>query len=165
MTERKRLEAQLRQSQRLESVGQLAGGIAHDFNNFLSVIRGYARFLIDGLPADSGLRPDAEEIARTAERAARLTNQLLVFSRRDVVQSRVIDLAAVLRGVTSLLERTLGEDVALEVSVDPRLRPVEADPSQVEQVLVNLAVNARDAMPGGGRLKIELANVARARCG
>ena len=159
VTERKRLEAQLRQSQRLESVGQLAGGIAHDFNNFLSVIRGYARFLIDGLPADSGLRPDAEEIARAAERAARLTNQLLVFSRRDVVQSRVIDLAGVLRGVTSLLERTLGEDVALEVSVDPRLRPVEADPSQVEQVLVNLAVNARDAMPGGGRLKIELANV------
>jgi PAS domain S-box-containing protein len=158
MTERKRLEAELRQSQRLESVGQLAGGIAHDFNNFLSVIRGYARFLIDGLPADSPLRSDAEEVARAAERAARLTNQLLVFSRRDVVQSRVIDLADVLAGVGSLLERTLGEDVALSVSVGEGLHRVEADPSQIEQVLVNLAVNARDAMPGGGRLEIELAN-------
>jgi PAS domain S-box-containing protein len=158
VTERKRLEAQLRQSQRLESVGQLAGGIAHDFNNFLSVIRGYARFVIDGLPADSPLRSDAEEVARAAERAAKLTTQLLVFSRRDVVQSRVLDLTEVLDGITSLLERTLGEDVALSVSVEQGLRHVEADPSQLEQVLVNLAVNARDAMPGGGRLAIELAN-------
>ncbi len=103
VTERKRLEAQLRQSQRLESVGQLAGGIAHDFNNFLSVIRGYARFIIDGLPDDSALRADAEEVARAAERAARLTNQLLVFSRRDVVQKRVIDLGEVLEDIRSLL--------------------------------------------------------------
>jgi PAS domain S-box-containing protein len=160
VTERKRLEAQLRQSQRLESVGQLAGGIAHDFNNFLSVIRGYARFVIDGLPADSPLRSDAEEVARAAERAAKLTNQLLVFSRRDVVQSRVLDLAEVLDGITSLLERTLGEDVALSVLVEEGLNRVQADPSQIEQVLVNLAVNARDAMPGGGRLAIELANEA-----
>ena len=158
VTERKRLEAQLRQSQRLESVGQLAGGIAHDFNNFLSVIRGYARFVIDGLPADSPLRSDAEEVARAAERAAKLTNQLLVFSRRDVVQSRVLDLAEVLDGITSLLERTLGEDVALCVTVAEDLWRVVADPSQVEQVLVNLVVNARDAMPGGGRLSIELTN-------
>ena len=158
VTERKRLEAQLRQSQRLESVGQLAGGIAHDFNNFLSVIRGYARFLIDGLPADSALRSDAEEVARAAESAAKLTNQLLVFSRRDVVQSRVVDLGEVLEDITSLLERTLGEDVALSVLVENGLRPVEADPSQLEQVLVNLVVNARDAMPGGGRLAIGLAN-------
>ena len=158
VTERKRLEAQLRQSQRLESVGQLAGGIAHDFNNFLSVIRGYARFIIDGLPYESALRSDAEEIERAAERAARLTNQLLVFSRRDVVQSRVLDLAEVLDDITSLLERTLGEDVALSVSVEDDLCLVEADPSQLEQVLVNLVVNARDAMPGGGRLSIGLAN-------
>jgi two-component system cell cycle sensor histidine kinase/response regulator CckA len=158
VTERKRLEAQLRQSQRLESVGQLAGGIAHDFNNFLSVIRGYARFIIDGLPADSALRSDAEEVARAAESAAKLTNQLLVFSRRDVVQSRVVDLGEVLEDITSLLERTLGEDVALRVLVEDGLRPVEADPSQLEQVLVNLVVNARDAMPGGGRLAIGLAN-------
>ena len=158
VTERKRLEAQLRQSQRLESVGQLAGGIAHDFNNFLSVIRGYARFIIDGLPADSALRADAEEVARAAERAARLTNQLLVFSRRDVVQKRVIDLGEVLEDIRSLLERTLSEDVALSVSIEKGLLAVEADPSQLEQVLVNLVVNARDAMPGGGRLAIGLAN-------
>jgi PAS domain S-box-containing protein len=158
VTERKRLEAQLRQSQRLESVGQLAGGIAHDFNNFLSVIRGYARFILDGLPADSALRSDAEEVARAAERAARLTNQLLVFSRRDVVQSRVVDLGEVLEDITSLLERTLGENVALSVDIENGLHPVEADPSQLEQVLVNLVVNARDAMPGGGRLAIGLAN-------
>ena len=158
VTERKRLEAQLRQSQRLESVGQLAGGIAHDFNNFLSVIRGYVRFIIDGLPADSSLRSDAQEVARAADRAARLTNQLLVFSRRDVVQSRVVDLGGVLNDVSSLLERTLGENVTLSVLVEDGLLAVEADPSQLEQVLVNLAVNARDAMPGGGRLTIELAN-------
>jgi PAS domain S-box-containing protein len=158
VTERKRLEAQLRQSQRLESVGQLAGGIAHDFNNFLSVIRGYARFLIDGLPADSALRSDAEEVAEAAERAARLTNQLLVFSRRDVVQSRVLDLRELLDEIASLLERTLGEDVAMTVRVDEDIHPVEGDPSQLEQVLMNLAVNARDAMPGGGRLTITLAN-------
>ena len=158
VTERKRFEAQLRQSQRLESVGQMAGGIAHDFNNYLSVIRGYARFVIDGLPADSPLRSDAEEVARAAERATELTNQLLVFSRRDVVASRVLDLAEVLHGITSLLERTLGEDVTLSVSVEDPLNRVAADPSQMEQVLVNLAINARDAMPGGGRLSIELAN-------
>jgi len=158
VTERKRLEAQLRQSQRLESVGQLAGGIAHDFNNFLSVIRGYARFIIDGLPADSPLRKDADEVARAADRASKLTNQLLVFSRRDVVQSRVIDLGEVLRDITSLLRRTLSEDVDLSVSIEDGLFAVEADPSQIEQVLVNLVVNARDAMPDGGRLAVELAN-------
>ena len=160
VTERKRLEAQLRQSQRLESVGQLAGGIAHDFNNFLSVIRGYARFLIDGMDDDEPLRSDAEEIERAAERASRLTSQLLVFSRHDVVHKRVMDVAEVLSGLTSLLARTLGEDVALHTDVERPLRRVEADPTQIEQVLVNLAVNARDAMPSGGELQIELANVA-----
>jgi PAS domain S-box-containing protein len=160
VTERKRLEAQLRQSQRLESVGQLAGGIAHDFNNFLSVIRGYARFLIDGMDGDEPLRSDAEEIERAAERASRLTSQLLVFSRHEVVQKRVLDVAEVLSGLTSLLARTLGEDVALRTEVERPLRRVEADPTQIEQVLVNLAVNARDAMPSGGELHIELANVA-----
>jgi PAS domain S-box-containing protein len=158
VTERKRLEAELRQSQRLESVGQLAGGVAHDFNNFLSVIRGYARFVIEGLPGDSGLRSDAEEIAKAAERASRLTQQLLVFSRRDVVQSRVLDLSEVLAGLASLLGRTLGEHVELRTKAEPGLWSVEADPTQIEQVLVNLAVNARDAMPGGGELDIELAN-------
>jgi PAS domain S-box-containing protein len=159
VTERKRLEAQLRQSQRLESVGQLAGGIAHDFNNFLSVIRGYARFLVDGLGEDSPLRPDAEEIEKAAERASRLTSQLLVFSRHEMVQHRAVDVGEVLRGLTSLLGRTLGEDVALFTDVERPLRSVEADPTQIEQVLVNLAVNARDAMPSGGDLRIGLANL------
>jgi PAS domain S-box-containing protein len=160
VTERKRLEAQLRQSQRLESVGQLAGGIAHDFNNFLSVIRGYARFVVDGLDDDSPLRSDAEEIEKAAERAARLTSQLLVFSRHERVQHRAVDVGEVLRGLTSLLARTLGEDVSLFTDVERPLLRVEADPTQIEQVLVNLAVNSRDAMPSGGELHIGLANVA-----
>jgi len=160
VTERKRLEAQLRQSQRLESVGQLAGGIAHDFNNFLSVIRGYARFLVDGLGEDAPLRADAEEIEKAAERASRLTNQLLVFSRHEKVPHGAVDVAEVLSGITSLLARTLGENVALYTDVERPLRRVEADPTQVEQVLMNLAVNARDAMPSGGELRIGLANVA-----
>ena len=159
VTERKRLEAELRQSQRLESVGQLAGGIAHDFNNFLSVIRGYARFLVEGLPEDEGLRSDAEEIEKAAERASRLTSQLLVFSRREVVQHRLVDVADVLIGVRSLLARMLGEDVDLHTEVARPLWCVKADPTQVEQVLVNLAVNARDAMPSGGELHIALRNV------
>ena len=160
VTERKRLEAQLRQSQRLESVGQLAGGIAHDFNNFLSVIRGYARFLVEGLGDEDPHRSDAVEIEKAAERAARLTSQLLIFSRNEVVQRRVLDVAEVLTGLTSLLDRTLGENVRLMTDVERPLRRVEADPTQIEQVLVNLAVNARDAMPSGGELRVELANVA-----
>ena len=159
VTERKRLEAQLRQSQRLESVGQLAGGIAHDFNNFLSVIQGYARFLVDGLADDAPLRHDAEEIEKAAERASRLTSQLLVFSRREVVQHTVVDVGEVLSGVSSLLARTLGEDIELHTQVESPLSPVEADPTQIEQVLVNLAVNARDAMPSGGELHIGLIDV------
>jgi two-component system, cell cycle sensor histidine kinase and response regulator CckA len=159
VTERKRLEAQLRQSQRLESVGQLAGGIAHDFNNFLSVIRGYARFLLDGLDEEDARRSDAAEIEKAAERASRLTSQLLVFSRNEVVQRRVVDMAEVLGGLTSLLARTLGENVSFQTDAERPLSRVVADPTQMEQVLVNLAVNARDAMPSGGELRIELANV------
>ena len=162
VTERKRLEAQLRQSQRLESVGQLAGGIAHDFNNFLSVIRGYARFLTEAMDEEEPLRSDALEIEKAAERASRLTSQLLVFSRNEVVQRRVMDLADVLGGLTSLLARTVGEDVSFQTDVERPLRRVEADPTQMEQVLVNLVVNARDAMPGGGELRIELGNAAGA---
>jgi two-component system, cell cycle sensor histidine kinase and response regulator CckA len=162
VTERKRLEAQLRQSQRLESVGQLAGGIAHDFNNFLSVIRGYARFLIDAMDEEEPLRSDALEIDKAAERASRLTGQLLVFSRAEVVQHRVVDLADVLGGLTSILDRTVGEDVSFQSDVERPLRRVEADPTQMEQVLVNLVVNARDAMPAGGELRIELANASGA---
>jgi PAS domain S-box-containing protein len=163
VTERKRLESQLRQSQRLESVGQLAGGIAHDFNNFLSVIRGYARFLIDGMDEDEPLRSDAVEIEKAAERASRLTTQLLVFSRHEPVPHRVVDVADVLSGLTSLLARTLGENIDLRTDVERPLSRVKADPTQIEQVLVNLAVNARDAMPSGGELHIELANVEDSR--
>jgi PAS domain S-box-containing protein len=162
VTERKRLEAQLRQSQRLESVGQLAGGIAHDFNNFLSVIRGYARFLTEAMDEEEPLRSDALEIEKAAERASRLTSQLLVFSRNEVVQRRVMDLAAVLGGLTSLLDRTLGEGISFQTDVERPLLRVEADPTQMEQVLVNLVVNARDAMPEGGELRIELGNAAGA---
>src|SRR6185295_5936735 len=162
VTERKRLEAQLRQSQRLESVGQLAGGIAHDFNNFLSVIRGYARFLTEAMDEEEPLRSDALEIEKAAERASRLTSQLLVFSRNEVVQRRVMDLAAVLGGLTSLLDRTLGEGISFQTDVERPLLRVEADPTQMEQVLVNLVVNARDAMPEGGALRIELGNAAGA---
>jgi PAS domain S-box-containing protein len=162
VTERKRLEAQLRQSQRLESVGQLAGGIAHDFNNFLSVIRGYARFLIEGMDEEEPLRSDAIEIEKAAERASRLTGQLLIFSRNEVVQRRVVDLAEVLGGITSILARTVGENVSFQTDVERPLRRVEADPTQIEQVLVNLVVNARDAMPSGGELRIELGNAAGA---
>jgi PAS domain S-box-containing protein len=158
VTERKQLEAQLRQSQRLESVGQLAGGIAHDFNNFLSVIRGYARFLLEAMGEEEPLRSDALEIEKAAERASRLTGQLLVFSRNEVVPGRVVDLAEVLGGLTSLLARTVGEDVSFQTDVERPLRCVEADPTQMEQVIVNLVVNARDAMPAGGELRIELAN-------
>jgi len=159
VTERKRLEAQLRQSQRLESVGQLAGGIAHDFNNLLSVIRGYARFLVDGLDESDPMRSDAAEIEKAAESAAGLTAQLLVFSRREVVPLSVVDVSDVLTGITSLLARTLGEDVALHTDVESPLLCVEADRTQLEQVLMNLAVNARDAMPSGGELHIGLSDV------
>jgi two-component system cell cycle sensor histidine kinase/response regulator CckA len=162
VTERKRLETQLRQSQRLESVGQLAGGIAHDFNNFLSVIRGYARFLTEAMDEDEPLRSDALEIERAAERASRLTSQLLVFSRNEVVQRRVMDLADVLGGLTTLLARTVGEDVSFQTDVERPLRRVQADPTQMEQVIVNLVVNARDAMPSGGELRIELGNAPEA---
>jgi PAS domain S-box-containing protein len=162
VTERKRLETQLRQSQRLESVGQLAGGIAHDFNNFLSVIRGYARFLLEAMDEEEPLRSDALEIEKAAERASRLTGQLLVFSRNEAVQRRVVDLAEVLGGLTSLLARTVGEDVKFQTDVERPLRRVVTDPTQMEQVIVNLVVNARDAMPSGGELRIELANAAGA---
>jgi two-component system, cell cycle sensor histidine kinase and response regulator CckA len=162
VTERKRLEAQLRQSQRLESVGQLAGGIAHDFNNILSVIRGYARFLLEAMDEEEPLRSDALEIEKAAERASRLTGQLLVFSRNEVVPGRVVDLAEVLGGLTSLLGRTVGEDVSFQTDVERPLRYVETDPTQMEQVIVNLVVNARDAMPAGGELRIELGNAPAA---
>jgi PAS domain S-box-containing protein len=167
--ERERLESQLHQSQRLESLGQLAGGVAHDFNNLLAVILNYSDFLAEEIgeaAAEDGAEErwktaarDLDQIRRAAERATGLTHQLLAFGRREVVQFRVLNLNQVVSDVEQLLRRTIGEDVELSTSLHPALWPVLADPGQMEQVLVNLAVNARDAMPGGGRLHIETANL------
>ncbi len=167
--ERERLERRLQQSQRLESLGQLAGGVAHDFNNLLGVILNYAAFVGEEIAArasaDSGggagwedLRADLDEIKRAAERASRLTHQLLAFGRRDVAQPRRLNLNAVVGDVHRLLERTLGEHIELVTELADDLWRVTADPGQLEQVLVNLAVNARDAMPGGGRLVVQTSN-------
>ena len=152
--ERAELEARLAQAQRLESVGQLAGGVAHDFNNLLSVILTCVGFAQRALPDDHPVRDDVEEIGRAADRAAALTRQLLMFSRREVVTPQVVDVAALVRDLERLLNRTLSERVALRISCGPAIVPVLIDPAQLEQVLVNLAVNARDAMPDGGTLSI-----------
>ncbi len=159
-TERDRLERQLYQSQRLESLGQLAGGVAHDFNNLLAVISNYAAFVAEEVasrtPQDEwqAVRQDIQQIERATERAAALTRQLLAFARRDVIQPRSLNLNHVIEGIEQLLVRTLGEHVELSNDLATGLSPVLADPGQIEQVLVNLAVNARDAMPAGGKLII-----------
>jgi len=150
---------QLRQAQKLEAVGRLAGGVAHDFNNLLTVITGRADLLRDVL-VDDERSEHVDEIADAAARAARLTAQLLAFARKQVLEPRALDVTAVVRDVAPLLERLLGEDVELVLRLDARVGAVHADRGQLEQVLVNLAVNARDAMPGGGRLSIETANVS-----
>ncbi len=156
--EKEGLEEQLNQMRRLESVGQLAGGVAHDFNNILGVILNYAEFVADEIGEDSPAYEDVEEIRRAAQRAAALTRQLLIFSRRDVVRPRVLDVNSVLADVDKLLRRAIGEHVELDTRPATGLWPVEADAGQLEQVIVNLAVNARDAMPDGGQLLIETAN-------
>jgi PAS domain S-box-containing protein len=153
--ERERLEDRLQQSQRLETVGQLAGGVAHDFNNLLAVILNYAYFMRERLPEDSELRADLEEIRHAAERASELTHQLLVFSRREAVRPIVLDVNGVVRDMERLLGRTIGEHVELVTDLDPGECLVEADPAQLEQVVLNLVVNARDAMPAGGAVRIE----------
>jgi PAS domain S-box-containing protein len=157
ISERKHLEEQLRQSQRLEAIGQLAGGVAHDFNNLLTVISGYTETLLEG--RDRTSEPELDQIALAAERAAILTRQLLAFSRRQMLQPRVVQLNDVVGGVAPMLTRLIGEDVQLVTSLAPDLGRVLADPGQLEQVLLNLAVNARDAMPGGGTLTMQTANV------
>jgi two-component system cell cycle sensor histidine kinase/response regulator CckA len=157
--ERAELETRLAQAQRLESVGQLAGGVAHDFNNLLSVILTCVGFAQRELPADNPVREDVEEIGRAADRAAALTRQLLMFSRREVVTPQVVDVGALVRDLERLLNRTLSERVALRISIGPDVVPVLIDPAQLEQVLVNLAVNARDAMPQGGTLSIAVNGV------
>jgi hypothetical protein len=148
-------EARIAQSRRLESLGQLAGGVAHDFNNLLGVILNYADFVADELEEGTTTHTDVVEIRKAAERATELTRQLLIFSRRETVQPAPVDLNEVVNDIERLLRRTLGEHVELVVKLSPDVPTVLADPGQVEQVLVNLAVNARDAMPEGGRLLIE----------
>jgi two-component system, cell cycle sensor histidine kinase and response regulator CckA len=147
-------EAQLKQAQRMEAVGRLAGGIAHDFNNLLTAISGYAELLLLRMPVGDSGRQDGEEILRAAERAAGLTRQLLAFSRRQVLQPRPVDINAAVRGTERLLRRLIGEDVRIRLELAPDLPAAVVDPGQIDQVLVNLAVNARDAMPGGGVLRI-----------
>ena len=155
----KSLEEQVRQAQRLEAVGRLAGGVAHDFNNILTAITGYTELLLEDFRGQDPRRADLEEIRAAAQRAAALTGQLLAFSRKQVLQPRILDLNEVVRGLEKMLRRLIGEDVVLEFAPGADLWAVRADPGQIEQVILNLAVNARDAMPHGGRLTVETANV------
>src|SRR5467141_2056391 len=165
-TERKPAEEALRQSeerlrrgQKMEAVGRLAGGVAHDFNNLLTVITSYSDLLLEDLALDDPKRDDVGEIRKAAEGAAALTRQLLAFSRQQVLQPKALDLKATVAGTEKLLRRLIGEDVQLTTALAPDLGAVKADPVQLEQIIINLAVNARDAMPTGGRLTIEAANV------
>jgi PAS domain S-box-containing protein len=159
VTARRQLESELLQSQRMDAIGRLAGGVAHDFNNLLTAILGFSRELLDELPSDDRRRDDLVDILTAAERAADLTRQLLAFSRRQVLRPRVVDLNDLVRALERLLRRVLGEDIHLETALDATLLRVKADPGQLEQVIVNLAVNAREAMQRGGRLLIETRNL------
>ncbi len=159
ITDRKHLADQLRQAQKMQAVGELAGGVAHDFNNLLMVVKGHAEMLHDHLPQSSPQRSHVEQIQTAAERAASLTAQLLAFSRKQVLQPRVLDLNEVVGGMIQMVSRVIGENIELAFMPGARLGNVKADPSQIEQVVLNLVVNARDAMPQGGRLTIETASV------
>ncbi|MCX7824975.1 MAG: PAS domain S-box protein, partial [Verrucomicrobiae bacterium] len=158
VTRESQLEAQLRQAQKMESIGRLAGGVAHDFNNILMAIIGYSDMAIKRFAPDDVRRGYVEEVRRAGDRAAALTRQLLAFSRQQILQPRVLDLNELVQNLTKMLRRLIGEDIELTLSLDPTLGCVKADPGQIEQVIMNLAVNARDAMPGGGQLVIQTAN-------
>lgn len=159
ISERKQLEEQLRQAQKMEAVGRLAGGIAHDFNNLLTAIMGYSELILRRLSDGDPMRQDAEEINKAGQRASSLTRQLLAFSRKQVLQPRVLDLNSVVSELQKMLTRSIGEDIELVAKLAPGLGCVQADPGHIEQVIVNLVVNARDAMPSGGVLTIQTANI------
>ena len=160
VTERRALEQQLQQSQKMEAIGRLAGGIAHDFNNLLMVISGYSEFLLDRLGPDPALRGPAQEIAGASQRASSLTRQLLAFSRKQMLAPKILDLNGVVTENLKMLTRVIGEDIDLVMVPAPSLGAVRADAGQIDQVIMNLAVNARDAMPSGGKLTIETSNVS-----
>ena len=158
ISQRQQLESQLRQAQKMEAVGRLAGGVAHDFNNLLMVIKGHTELLLNALPPSDNVTRKIQQIDRSADRAASLTRQLLAFSRRQVLQPRAINLNSVVDEMGKLLPRLIGEDIDLVINTAADLGTIRADASQMEQVIMNLAVNARDAMPSGGRLRIETSN-------
>lgn len=160
ITERKRLEEKFHQSQKMEAIGQLAGGVAHDFNNLLTAINGYTQIVREGLKENDPARELLREVVKAGERAAGLTRQLLAYSRRQVLQPKILDLNKIVLNLERMLRRLIGEDIELITSLSNGLNRVEVDPGQFEQVVMNLAVNARDAMPGGGTITIETRNVA-----
>ncbi len=159
VTEKRRLEEQLRQALKMEAIGRLAGGVAHDFNNILTVITGYGQMLVERMPDDDDMRSDVEEILRAADHAGALTSQLLVFSRHKVSNPQNVCVNEIICRLEKMLRRVIGEDVELVTHAKPDVGKVRADPAQIEQVVLNLAVNARDAMPAGGKLTIETENV------
>ncbi|MBN9516952.1 response regulator, partial [bacterium] len=159
VTERRRLEDQLRQAQKMEAIGQLAGGVAHDFNNLLTVINGYTDLILTDTPEADPRHTPLAAVRAAGDRAAALTGQLLAFSRKTIVAPKVLDLNDVVDSAGRMLRRLIGEHIVLTTSLAPHLDPVRADPGLIEQVIMNLAVNARDAMPTGGRLTIETANL------
>jgi hypothetical protein len=159
LTARRQLEDQLRQAQKMEAVGMLAGGVAHDFNNLLTIISGYSQLILNALPPGDSIHYSAEQILKAGERAATLTQQLLAFSRPQGLQPKVLEVNHLITGLSTLLRRLIGEDVDLQLSLTADLGRVSADAGEIEQVLMNLVVNARDAMPQGGSLTIETSNV------
>ena len=153
------LEQQLRQSQKMEAVGQLAGGIAHDFNNLLMVIQSYTEMLQDSLPAHNALQKNTREILKATERGASLTGQMLAFSRKQITSPVMLDLNKVIDDAAKMLKRLIGEDIEFRIDSAPSLWAIEADSDQLVQVLMNLCVNGRDAMPQGGTLTIATENI------